>query len=156
MMADPDAYPIPPRADPARHELLDALLDGVERGMAVVSERTVATDGVELHVVEEGAGLPVVSRPRLPRARLLVAPPDPGAGRRRLPRLAPDQRGYGRSSRPEAIEDYDIVHLTDDLLGLLDDLGEDRPCSSATTGAPWSCGRWRCCSARAGRRRGRA
>ena len=40
--------------------------------------------------------------------------------------LAPDQRGYGRSSRPEAIEDYDIVHLTDDLLGLLDDVGAEK------------------------------
>jgi hypothetical protein len=34
--------------------------------------------------------------------------------------VAPDQRGYGRSSRPEAIEDYDIHHLTDELLDILD------------------------------------
>ena len=40
--------------------------------------------------------------------------------------VAPDQRGYGRTSQPAAIEDYDIVHLTDDLLGLLDALGEER------------------------------
>ncbi|MGH2684361.1 MAG: alpha/beta hydrolase, partial [Actinomycetota bacterium] len=40
--------------------------------------------------------------------------------------LAPDQRGYGLSSRPAAIEDYDITHLTDDLLALLDDIGEER------------------------------
>lgn len=38
----------------------------------------------------------------------------------------PDQRGYGRSSRPQAIEDYDIVHLTDDLLAVLDDAGAER------------------------------
>jgi len=40
--------------------------------------------------------------------------------------LAPDQRGYGRSSHPEAIEAYDIEHLTGDLLALLDDIGEER------------------------------
>lgn len=34
--------------------------------------------------------------------------------------LAPDQRGYGGSSRPEAVEAYDIHHLTGDLVGLLD------------------------------------
>jgi non-specific protein-tyrosine kinase len=35
--------------------------------------------------------------------------------------ICPDQRGYGRSDRPEPIEDYDIGHLTGDLVGLLDD-----------------------------------
>ena len=36
--------------------------------------------------------------------------------------IAPDQRGYGRSSRPEKIEDYDMLNLTDDLVGMLDAL----------------------------------
>ncbi len=36
--------------------------------------------------------------------------------------LAPDQRGYGASDRPEQVEDYDLQHLTGDLVGLLDAL----------------------------------
>lgn len=40
--------------------------------------------------------------------------------------LAPDQRGYGRSSRPEAIDAYDIVHLTDDLIAVLDETGQEQ------------------------------
>ncbi|MCO8126574.1 alpha/beta hydrolase [Acidimicrobiia bacterium EGI L10123] len=40
--------------------------------------------------------------------------------------VAPDQRGYGGTTRPEAVEDYDIHHLTGDLVGLLDELGEER------------------------------
>jgi pimeloyl-ACP methyl ester carboxylesterase len=40
--------------------------------------------------------------------------------------LAPDQRGYGGSSRPDAIEAYDIHQLTADLVGLLDDAGAER------------------------------
>jgi pimeloyl-ACP methyl ester carboxylesterase len=36
--------------------------------------------------------------------------------------IAPDQRGYGLTSRPEPVEAYDIVHLTDDLTRLLDHL----------------------------------
>lgn len=40
--------------------------------------------------------------------------------------IAPDQRGYGRTDRPDAIEEYDILHLTDDLVGLLDALGEEQ------------------------------
>lgn len=39
--------------------------------------------------------------------------------------IAPDQRGYGRSSSPAAIEDYDIVNLTADVAGLLDEVGVD-------------------------------
>lgn len=40
--------------------------------------------------------------------------------------VAPDQRGYGRSDRPSAVEAYDIVHLTDDLARLLDHLGVEK------------------------------
>lgn len=40
--------------------------------------------------------------------------------------LAPDQRGYGGSSRPGAIEAYNIHELTADLVGLLDDVGAER------------------------------
>ena len=40
--------------------------------------------------------------------------------------LAPDQRGYGGSSRPDAIEAYNIRELTADVVGLLDDVGAER------------------------------
>ena len=36
--------------------------------------------------------------------------------------IAPDQRGYGLTDRPEPVEAYDIEHLTDDLVRLLDHL----------------------------------
>ncbi len=34
--------------------------------------------------------------------------------------IAPNQRGYGNSSSPENSDDYDIYHLTEDLVALLD------------------------------------
>ena len=40
--------------------------------------------------------------------------------------IAPDQRGYGESDRPEKIEDYDLGRLTADMAGLLDALGIER------------------------------
>lgn len=40
--------------------------------------------------------------------------------------IIPNQRGYGRSSRPEPVEDYDITHLTGDLVALLDHYGHDK------------------------------
>jgi pimeloyl-ACP methyl ester carboxylesterase len=36
--------------------------------------------------------------------------------------IAPDQRGYGLTSRPDKVEDYDIPHLCGDLVKLLDHL----------------------------------
>jgi len=36
--------------------------------------------------------------------------------------IAPDQRGYGATDRPEPVEAYDLDHLTADLVGLLDHL----------------------------------
>lgn len=40
--------------------------------------------------------------------------------------IAPDQRGYGLTDRPEAVEDYDIEHLTGDIAALMDTLGIER------------------------------
>jgi pimeloyl-ACP methyl ester carboxylesterase len=40
--------------------------------------------------------------------------------------IAPDQRGYGLTSRPDAVADYDMAHLTGDIVGLLDHLGVEK------------------------------
>src|ERR1700692_4624189 len=40
--------------------------------------------------------------------------------------IAPDQRGYGATDRPEPVEAYDLEHLTGDLVGLLDHLKIDK------------------------------
>ena len=91
-----------------------------------MSERTIATNGIDLHVVEEGAGFPVILAhgfPELAYSWRHQLPALAGAG---YHAVAPDMRGYGRTSRPAALEDYDIIHLTDDLVGILDDLGHER------------------------------
>lgn len=93
-----------------------------------VGERTVAVPGAELHVWEDGpADGPVVvlahGFPELAYSWRHQVPALAAAGYRVI---APDQRGYGRSSRPGAVEDYDILHLTGDLVALLDDAGVER------------------------------
>src|SRR5215468_7608948 len=40
--------------------------------------------------------------------------------------IAPDQRGFGATDRPEPVEAYDLEQLTADLTGLLDQLGIDK------------------------------
>jgi pimeloyl-ACP methyl ester carboxylesterase len=90
------------------------------------TERTVKTNGVELHVTEAGEGFPVVFAHGFPELAYSWRHQLPAVAAAGYHAIAPDQRGYGRSTKPDAIEDYDIVHLTDDLLGILDDLGEER------------------------------
>jgi len=41
--------------------------------------------------------------------------------------VAPDQRGYARSSKPEGVEAYRIKHLVRDILALGDQLSANRP-----------------------------
>jgi pimeloyl-ACP methyl ester carboxylesterase len=89
-------------------------------------ERTVAVNGVELHVVDEGEGPPVILAHGFPELAYSWRHQIPALASAGYRVLAPDQRGYGRSSRPTEISDYDIHHLTDDLLGLLDDIGEEK------------------------------
>jgi pimeloyl-ACP methyl ester carboxylesterase len=48
--------------------------------------------------------------------------------------LAPDQRGYGGSTRPDEVEAYDIAALTGDLAGLIDAVGADQ---AAIVGHDW-------------------
>jgi pimeloyl-ACP methyl ester carboxylesterase len=90
------------------------------------TERTAHVNGIDLHVVEAGTGPPVVlvhGFPELSYSWRHQLPALAGAGYRAL---APDMRGYGRSDAPRDVEAYDIEHLTGDLLGLLDDTGEER------------------------------
>ena len=40
--------------------------------------------------------------------------------------VAPDQRGYSPGARPEAIKDYEIPRLVEDIVGIADAVGADR------------------------------
>jgi pimeloyl-ACP methyl ester carboxylesterase len=86
----------------------------------------VAVNGVELEVFEAGrenAGNPIVlchGWPELAYSWRHQIPALVAAG---YHVIAPNQRGFGNSSRPAAVEDYDISHLTGDLVALLDHFG---------------------------------
>ena len=85
----------------------------------------VATNGVELayHEVGKGQGVPVVFCHGFPELAFswrhqLKAFEDAGRWA-----IAPDQRGYGLSSKPAAVTDYDLANLAGDMIGMLDALG---------------------------------
>ncbi|OTP71283.1 alpha/beta fold hydrolase [Caballeronia sordidicola] len=87
-----------------------------------VKEYDIATNGISLHVTEQGAGPAVLFCHGFPdtsytwrRQMNAIA----SAGYRAV---APDMRGYGRSSAPADASLYTPLHTTGDLIGLLDAL----------------------------------
>jgi pimeloyl-ACP methyl ester carboxylesterase len=91
-----------------------------------LSHRQVTTNGISLHVAEQGDGPPVVFCHGFPHVWYVwhhQLPVVAGAGYRAI---APDMRGYGRSDAPEGVAAYTNEKAIADLTGLLDDMGEEQ------------------------------
>jgi pimeloyl-ACP methyl ester carboxylesterase len=88
--------------------------------------RRLATNGIELHAVEEGEGPLVVLCHGFPELAYSWRHQIPALAQAGYHVIAPDMRGYGRSSAPAEVEAYDVVSLCGDMCGLLDALGEER------------------------------
>ena len=91
--------------------------------MTEIRHRFVDTNGIRMHIAEAGEGPLVVMCHGFPESwyswrHQLVALADAG-----FHAVAPDQRGYGQTDKPPAIEDYTLLHLVGDIVGLLDALG---------------------------------
>ena len=89
-----------------------------------ITHRVVETNGQRMHVAEAGQGPLVVLCHGFPESwyswrHQLTALAEAG-----YHAVAPDQRGYGQTTVPEAIEHYTLLHLVGDIVGLLDALGE--------------------------------
>jgi pimeloyl-ACP methyl ester carboxylesterase len=90
--------------------------------------KMVKTNGIDMAVYESGPkdGVPVVLCHGFPELAFSWRYQIKALGDAGFHVLAPDQRGYGLTARPEKIEDYDMKHLTGDLAGLLDAFGIDK------------------------------
>ena len=88
----------------------------------------VSVNGVELEVFEAGrenAGRPIVLCHGWPELAFSWRHQIPALAAAGYHVIAPNQRGYGNSSRPAEVTDYDIAHLSGDLVALLDHYGYD-------------------------------
>ncbi|WEK61378.1 MAG: alpha/beta hydrolase [Candidatus Microbacterium colombiense] len=86
----------------------------------------IAVNGVELEVFEAGrhnAGNPVVLCHGWPGHATSWRHQVPALVEAGYHVIVPNQRGYGASSRPSEVTEYDITHLTGDLVALLDHFG---------------------------------
>ena len=90
--------------------------------MTDIKHRMVETNGIKIHLAEQGEGPVVLMLHGFPESWY--------SWRHQLPALAdagyhvicPDVRGYGQSDAPEAIEAYSMKQLTADAVGILDAL----------------------------------
>lgn len=86
----------------------------------------VSVNGVELEVFEAGrqnAGKPIVLCHGWPEHAFSWRHQVPVLVAAGYHVIVPNQRGYGNSSRPTEVTDYDIEHLSGDLIALLDHYG---------------------------------
>lgn len=86
----------------------------------------ISVNGVELEVFEAGkrnAGKPIVLCHGFPEHAFSWRHQVPALVAAGYHVIIPNQRGYGNSSRPTEVTQYDIVHLTGDLVALLDYFG---------------------------------
>jgi pimeloyl-ACP methyl ester carboxylesterase len=89
-----------------------------------ITHRFVETNGLRMHVAEAGQGPLVVLCHGFPESwyswrRQLVALAEAG-----YHAVAPDQRGYGQTDAPPAVEQYTLLHLVGDVVGLVGALGD--------------------------------
>jgi len=91
-----------------------------------LTHRFIETNGIRMHIAEQGQGPLVLLCHGFPenwyswRYQLSALA---AAG---YHVVAPDQRGYGQTDRPNPIEAYTLLHLVGDMVGLLDALGEEQ------------------------------
>jgi len=105
-------------------------MDGQERPTKPtsrqVSHRFIETNGLRMHIAEQGVGPLVVLLHGFPEfwhswKAQISALTEAG-----YHVVAPDQRGYGQTDQPEASSSYTTLHLVGDLVGLLDTLEEQQ------------------------------
>jgi pimeloyl-ACP methyl ester carboxylesterase len=88
--------------------------------------RTVETNGIRLRVAEAGEGPLVLLAHGWPESWYSWRHQIPAIAAAGYHVVAPDMRGYGKSDKPAAVEDYDIRHLAADMVGLVDAMGEEK------------------------------
>jgi pimeloyl-ACP methyl ester carboxylesterase len=110
--------------------------------MSELQHKFVTSNGIKMHFVEQGEGPVVVMCHGWPESwysyrHQIRALADAGY---RV--IAPDQRGYGQTDAPEAIDSYNVLNLVGDIIGMLN----SEAITSATVvghdwGAPvaWNC-----------------
>jgi pimeloyl-ACP methyl ester carboxylesterase len=98
----------------------------VDSAMPEVTHRMIETNGIRLHVAEQGEGPLVILCHGFPECWYSWRHQLAALAKAGFRAVAPDLRGYGLSDRPEGVEKYTILDDIGDIVGLVDALGAKR------------------------------
>src|SRR5262245_32287659 len=99
-----------------------------------IQHRFVETNGIRMHIAEQGSGPLVVLCHGFPESWYSWRHQLPALAAAGFHAVAPDMRGYGQTDAPEPIDQYTLLHLVGDMVGLLDALGAS---SAVIVGHDW-------------------
>jgi pimeloyl-ACP methyl ester carboxylesterase len=102
--------------------------------MPQIHQRMVETNGIRMHIAEQGEGPLVVLCHGFPESWYSWRHQLPALAAAGFHAVAPDMRGYGRTDSPAEIDQYTLLHLVGDMVGLLDALGA---ASAVIAGHDW-------------------
>jgi pimeloyl-ACP methyl ester carboxylesterase len=95
--------------------------------MGDARHRTVETNGIRMHVAEQGEGPLVLLCHGFPESWYSWRHQLAALAAAGFHAVAPDMRGYGRTDQPAAIDQYTLLHLVGDMVGLVEALGGGAP-----------------------------
>jgi pimeloyl-ACP methyl ester carboxylesterase len=90
--------------------------------MTEITHRFVETNGIRMHIAEKGSGKLVLLCHGFPESWYSWRHQIEALAAAGYHVVAPDMRGYGQTDAPEAIDQYTILHLVGDMVGVLDAL----------------------------------
>ena len=93
--------------------------------MKELTHRIIETNGIRMHLAEQGEGPVVLLCHGFPELWYSWRHQLKGLAAAGFHAVAPDMRGYGQTDRPEAIDQYTLLHLVGDMVGLLDAIDQE-------------------------------
>jgi pimeloyl-ACP methyl ester carboxylesterase len=84
-----------------------------------LNHRFIETNGIRMHVAEQGDGPLVLLCHGFPELWYSWRHQFSALAVAGFHAVAPDMRGYGQTDRPELIDQYTLLHLVGDMVGLL-------------------------------------
>jgi pimeloyl-ACP methyl ester carboxylesterase len=91
--------------------------------MTEITQRRVATNGIELNIAEQGDGPLVIMVHGFPESWYSWRHQIPAIANAGFHVVAPDMRGYGKSDKPDDISTYNQIEVVNDIVGLIPALG---------------------------------